>query len=372
MSLLYIGRITKLEIGTTAVVNEDIDNMILMNWERNHDVRPRLYANLKYPTTFQQPHSWIIGSFSLLSDNHTAVYDTDVSVVAGNQFAMVPNADSNVIDFFQVTYQDEDGNQRVTRFFYALIYRFNKELLNYDDSVWIYHFMAGYAVDAAESPLAYDLMSSDADAASFYLHNGITNSISTSFSSPGNSPRGITIDGSGNLLSIDNSTESVYIHVGITNVISTSFSTPHPGDGDPHGLTMDVGDVNLVTGEATHTNSIYIHVGITNVISTSFSGPGAYPQNVIKDLSLDESGNLLHADLASNSIYLHVGITNVISTSWSVTPGDPVGLTYNGINVIGGTSTNDSVYIYSGITSSIITSFSAPSTALQGLTLTVW
>ena len=69
MSLLYPGRITKLEIGLTALNNVDIDNVILMNWERNHDVRPRLYANLKYPRTYQQPHSWILGSFSTLSDN---------------------------------------------------------------------------------------------------------------------------------------------------------------------------------------------------------------------------------------------------------------------------------------------------------------
>ena len=149
MSLLYPGRIDKLEIGLTAADNVDITNVVLMNWERNHDVRPRLYANLKYPTTFQQPHSWIIGSFSLLSDNHDAIYDTDVqAAVGGDQFAMYEDADSNVIDFFQVTYQDEGGTIRRTRFYHAIIYRYNKELLNYDDSTWIYHFMAGYAIDA--------------------------------------------------------------------------------------------------------------------------------------------------------------------------------------------------------------------------------
>ena len=149
MSRVYTGRIDKLEVGRTAVTNTDIDNVILMNWERNHDARPRLYANLKYPTTYQQPHTWIIGSFSLLSDERTAIYATDVqAAVVGNQFAMIENADSNVIDFFQVTYRDENNNTRTTRFYYALIYRYTKEILNHDDSVWIYHFLAGYAEDS--------------------------------------------------------------------------------------------------------------------------------------------------------------------------------------------------------------------------------
>ena len=147
MAEVYTGRIDKLEIGLTAATNEDV-MPVLMHWERNHDVRPRLYANLKYPTTYQQPHSWIVGTFSLLSDQHTALYATDVSAVAGNQYAMVENDDSNVIDFLQVTYRDGDNHIHTTRFYYAIIYKYTKELLNYDDSVWVYSFLAGYAIDA--------------------------------------------------------------------------------------------------------------------------------------------------------------------------------------------------------------------------------
>ena len=40
------------------------------------------------------------------------VFPTFLSAAGGDQFAMVPNGDSNVIDFFQVTYQDEDGSVR--------------------------------------------------------------------------------------------------------------------------------------------------------------------------------------------------------------------------------------------------------------------
>lgn len=147
MSTVVTGRIDKLEIGTTPGTNTDVANVVLMNWDLNHDVRPRLFANRKYPQDYQQPHSWVVGSFSCLSDNHTAVYATDVSADAGNQYAMVPGEDSNVVDFFQVTYRDANNAVHTTRFYYALIYRYNKELLNYDDSVWIYHFLAGYAED---------------------------------------------------------------------------------------------------------------------------------------------------------------------------------------------------------------------------------
>ena len=148
MSDVFTGRITKLEIGLTAGTNTDIINVILMNWDLSHDVRPRLYANQKYHTTYQQPHSGVVGSFSLLSNNNSAIYATDVKAAVGNQYAMVPGADSNVIDFMQVTYQDEGGNTQTTRFYYGIIYRYTKELLNYEDSVWVYHFQAGYAVDA--------------------------------------------------------------------------------------------------------------------------------------------------------------------------------------------------------------------------------
>jgi hypothetical protein len=145
MSDVFTGRISKLEIGTTAGTNTDITNAILMNWDMNHDVRPRLFANIKYPTTYQQPHSWDVGTFSVLSNSNLAIYATAVD--GSGNFAMVPGADSNVIDFFQVTYEDASGNTQTTRFYYAIIYRFTKELLNYDDSVWVYHFLAGYSED---------------------------------------------------------------------------------------------------------------------------------------------------------------------------------------------------------------------------------
>ena len=148
MSLVYTGRIDKLEIGTAAGVNVDITNVVLMNWERVHDIRPRLTANTKIPVGWQQPHSWIIGSVSLLSDNHVAFYSTDVVVGGAVEPALDADGDSNPIAFFMVTYRDHNNVVKTTTFNNAIVSRPVKELLNYDDSVWIYHFLAYYADDA--------------------------------------------------------------------------------------------------------------------------------------------------------------------------------------------------------------------------------
>ena len=143
---IFPGRIDKIEIGLTVGTNCDITNVIVMNWERMHDVSPRLVASAKIPIGWNQPHSWIVGSFSLLS-YCDCITQANVS---GGGFAYVPGGDSTVIDFFVVTYRDENNNVQTTTFTSGIIYRAVKELLNYDDSIWIFHFMAYQAVDSVE------------------------------------------------------------------------------------------------------------------------------------------------------------------------------------------------------------------------------
>lgn len=361
MSLLYTGRISKLEVGLTALNNVDIENIVLMNWERNHDVRPRLYANLKYPTTYQQPHSWVLGAFSLLSDNHTALYDTDVySGTVGVQPALVPNDDSNVIDFFQVTYEDEDGNNRVTRFYHAIVYRWNKELLNHDDSVWVYHFLAGYSVDG-EPVLA--LISDNTD--SIYLHEGINCTVSTSCSAGGGiQPRGLTTTPNGNLAMVDRGSSSIFIMAGITCTVSTSCSLAGTAGGS-WGLTLD-NDGNFVSSNNS-SDSIYIYVGTTCTVSTSFSSPASNPTG----LTVDDDGNLISADSGSDSIYFHSGVTDTIVTSCSTPSTSPNGLTIDGDgNLVSSDSASDSIYIHDGLTCTVSTSCSTAGANPQGLTTT--
>jgi len=143
---IFPGRIDKIEIGLTAGSNCDITNVIAMNWERMHDVSPRLVASTKIPIGYNQPHSWIVGSISLLSFSDCLTK----ADVGGGLFAYVPGADSNPIAYFVVTYRDENNTVRTTTFTGGLIYRATKELLNYDDSIWIYHFMAYQADDSVE------------------------------------------------------------------------------------------------------------------------------------------------------------------------------------------------------------------------------
>ena len=146
VNYIFPGRIDKIEIGLTAGTNCDITNVIAMNWERMHDVSPRLVASTKIPIGYNQPHSWVVGSFSLLS-YCDCITKANVS---GGGFAYVPGGDSTVIDYFVVTYRDENNTVRTTTFTSGIIYRAVKELLNYDDSIWIYHFMAYQADDSVE------------------------------------------------------------------------------------------------------------------------------------------------------------------------------------------------------------------------------
>jgi len=143
---IFPGRIDKIEIGLAADDNCDITNVILMNWERIHEVRPHLVASSPVPygtCPWLQGHSWIMGSFSLLSYND-CIY---TEPVVGADVAYDNDGDSHCITWFSVTYDDENGNNRVSRFYKGLIYRITSELLNYDDSVWVYHFVASYVDD---------------------------------------------------------------------------------------------------------------------------------------------------------------------------------------------------------------------------------
>lgn len=149
MSNIYPGRVSRAEIGTGPADHTDVTNVVLCNWEWDHEVNPRTDASQKRPKGYEQRHSWIIGSISLLSDNHTAFYVQDVDgTAAGDQPALTPGGDSTEVDYFRVYYEDEDGDEVYTDFEKALFTRPVCELLNYQDSVWIYHFLAYKATDS--------------------------------------------------------------------------------------------------------------------------------------------------------------------------------------------------------------------------------
>ena len=92
--------------------------------------------------------------------------------------------------------------------------------------------------------MAGNLWSCDYDANKIYQHTGGTSTITTSFASPGNSPMGLTWDGTnlwscdyaGNLWSHGSNTNKIYQHTGGTSTITTSFAGP---GGAPYGLTWE-------------------------------------------------------------------------------------------------------------------------------------
>jgi len=144
---IFPGRITSIHIGPNAGTYCPMTNVVLVNWERIHEVRPHLVASTKIPygsCPWLQGHSWVMGSYSLLSYSD-CIYTEDLG---GGTLAYDEDGDSHCIPHFVVNYQDETGTARTTTFTKGLIYRATKELLNYDDSVWVYYFVATHGVDA--------------------------------------------------------------------------------------------------------------------------------------------------------------------------------------------------------------------------------
>ena len=223
--------------------------------------------------------------------------------------------------------------------------------------------------------MSEDLISTDVNFFSIYIHSGITSTITTSFSSPwiiGLGPQALTFDGgvptrrSGNLINASESSESVFIHVGVTSTITTSFSMPDLADWGPIAITVDASG-NLISARAEGFKTVRIHAGITNTVTTSFSTPASN----CRGITVDASGNLISADAALTKIYIHAGITSTITTSFVLVPyalPNDVEITEAG-NLITIDYFKTNVFIHSGITVTITTSFSCPKNFPWGVTI---
>jgi 6-phosphogluconolactonase (cycloisomerase 2 family) len=96
--------------------------------------------------------------------------------------------------------------------------------------------MAGLAglIAFPEAAAAGNLISCDLGEDKIYIHDGITSSISSSFSSPATSIFGLAYDGE-NLISTDLTEDKIYIHDGITATVDSSFDSPAS---DLRGVTI--------------------------------------------------------------------------------------------------------------------------------------
>jgi hypothetical protein len=105
------GRISNVYIGYDATHGVDIKQGILsFEYERIHDATPQFVANTKTSGEAFQPHSNFIWKLRFISDCRIAFFATDVQVAAGNQYALVNNGDSNVIEYFKVLAPIQDGS----------------------------------------------------------------------------------------------------------------------------------------------------------------------------------------------------------------------------------------------------------------------
>ena len=100
-----------------------------------------------------------------------------------------------------------------------------------------------------------------------YVHNGVSNTITTSFTTPSTQPSGITFDGT-NLISCDSLADKIYVHSGVTSTITTSFATP---DTDIHNLAYDSVNGNLYCLDST--GIIYKMSGVTATVTSSWTSP---------------------------------------------------------------------------------------------------
>ena len=100
-----------------------------------------------------------------------------------------------------------------------------------------------------------------------YQHAGGTSSITTSFSSPGDNPSGLSWDGS-NLWSCDEDASKIYQHIVGTGSITTSFASP---GSSPFGLAWDSSG-NLWSCDSTVSTEgdIYKHSGGTSTVADSY------------------------------------------------------------------------------------------------------
>lgn len=132
-------------------------------------------------------------------------------------------------------------------------------------------YPVGLAVNSSGS-----LVSSDYTAAKIYVHSGVTSTVSSSFAAP-TATIGLTIDSSENLWS-GNEGDSIWQHSGISSTITTSFGA---GGSSCRGLTLD-GSGNLVTTDY-GADKIYIYSGLTSTVTSSFNATADGPWDITTD-----------------------------------------------------------------------------------------
>ena len=125
-----------------------IQGVKLFRYDRVHDARTAFNVSDKTEDSIFQPHSNFDWRLEFQSDCRIAFFGTDIQAVAGSQYAMVNNGDSNKIEYFKVLVPIEDGTGApLTRTYtitngYAL--RNGASIGDDEDAVYWYEGIAEY------------------------------------------------------------------------------------------------------------------------------------------------------------------------------------------------------------------------------------
>jgi len=273
-----------------------------------------------------------------------------------NEYALSTAWDVSTASFSSIEFLTVDTNPNAIRFsadgskMYIVDYSgaSNAAVYQYD------------TVSPEEGALAGNLVTMDTYSNLIIVAVGITNTIDTSFATPGSAGTGLTYDyNSGNLISMDSTTDLIYVHDGVTSSIGSSFAA---GSGTGRGLGFD--GTNLIHSDSS-TDRIYIHDGITSSISGSFASASINPRGVTYDTV---AGNLIVVDSSADLVYIYDGITSSISSSFAAAGPTHGGLGFDGANLIG-VDLNATTYIYDGVTSSVSSSFASLAVVCEGATI---
>jgi hypothetical protein len=202
---------------------------------------------------------------------------------------------------------------------------------------------SGLPTGIAFDPVGGNLITCDYGAGEIYIHDGFTDNILDTFSTPGGLCSGLTVM-DGDLFSCDY-TGGLFRHDGISETIAeTIIASSFP---DYTGLTND--GTNLILC-AYNTKLIYVHDGATSAVDSSFVSPdGARPWGVGFD------GINLLSNRYGVKIYKHDGVSASVLDSITPPNSSTTGTVWDGINLISCDATDGYIYFHDGFSEYIET-----------------
>lgn len=201
-----------------------------------------------------------------------------------------------------------------------------------------------------------NVISSTCSANKHFLHTGFSNTVSSSYTTPGAGPRGITWDGT-NVLSTDVAARKHYKHAGFSDTIDSSYSTVEV---TVTGITWD--GTNVI-GVDTSTPKHCLHAGFSSSITESYTSPSTDPHGITWDFT-----NVLSVDIDSDKQYRHIGFSSSIESSHSCPGNLSKGISWDGANVISTDLATTKHYKHIGFSTSIESSYFAPGGVKLGIT----